>query len=344
MQKIAIWGSLNFGNFGDDVMNVIFGVHLRDMGYTPILYRLDEDLSNEFGLESVNTIDDLLKNAQFCFIGGGSWLESRHLGDAYVRDFIELIEGIKKYNTSLYSISIGGDIKSTYERLSEDRKELFSMDLFKGGTVRLPYNKKIFEELQKNVFYYPDIVMASSDYFIRDKTGRSDKKFRIGISVSDKFNSEQLAKKINKGWLKYRNIELVFFNTHLPRYNKTYEYQPAKETNRVRKVQYTGLTDFYTELSRLDLMVCSKLHPGVAALSCGVPYIWIGDLGKTRSFMESVNLGKYIMPFDQVTDLILTKEIINFVKGYDFSKFKAQRKEAKGHLAFLSELTKTYEA
>ena len=74
--KIAIWGSYNHGNYGDDIMAIQFAKALMDEGFEPWVYRLDKDLADRFQIHSTSSLDELLDESPICLIGGGAMLES----------------------------------------------------------------------------------------------------------------------------------------------------------------------------------------------------------------------------------------------------------------------------
>jgi len=338
--KVAIWGSLNYGNFGDDVMNVIFALEVKKMGAIPCLYRLDADLARQYGLDSVDNLDDLLKDASFSFIGGGSWLESRKLGDSYEEDFHEFLRKLHEYNMPFYAISIGGDSIVDRSKLSDDRIKLFSDPLFQGGTVRLEESMELMRQLGKRVELHPDIVIDSAKYFVPTPAVRreADRKFRIGITWTGR---DRYLSRLIRGleWLPplYRNYEIFFLNTHLPRYGLKYEYQYDGASKNIHNKQYETLEDFYGFVQSLDCMISSKLHPGVAALSCGTPFIWMKGSDKTRSFLKTVGLDQYEYSKKEVMWLILAKSIIPLVRNYSLAEFERQKPVTAGHLNYLEQ-------
>lgn len=339
--KVAIWGSLNYGNFGDDVMNVIFGRHLKSLGCEVRLYRLSERYAQSYSLISSSTLDDLLENVDFCLIGGGSWLESRELGRSYEEDFVELKNKLEEYDVPLYIASIGGDHSSSFANLSLDRRELFGSSMFKGGTVRLASDLKVFEGQGVSVFHFPDIVLQSAQHFLHDarKRGDNNQKFRIAISVGDGSHLRSLIKRIRLFPFLYRKYEIYFLRTHLPEYNLSYEYQHIGGPANLLNYQYTDLESFHKFIQSVDVMICSKLHPGVAALSCGTPFLWVGGYQKTRAFMDSVALSKYEVRLEDVLRSIKARRIEELVKAYPFAELQRQKVKSMGHLDYLTKLT-----
>ena len=40
MNKVAVWGPNRYCNFGDDLQSVVFALHLKSLGYEPVLFWL----------------------------------------------------------------------------------------------------------------------------------------------------------------------------------------------------------------------------------------------------------------------------------------------------------------
>ncbi|MFT5914978.1 MAG: hypothetical protein ACJAWV_002247 [Flammeovirgaceae bacterium] len=338
--KIAIWGSLNYGNFGDDVMNVIFALEVQKMGATPYLYRLDKGLAKQYGLHTVDNLDDLLKDASFSFIGGGSWLESRKLGDAYEKDFDDYLDKLEHYKVPFYAISIGGDSVVDKNLLTEDRIRLFSSPLFKGGTVRLREAVELLGQFDKKVELFPDIVLRSSEYFLSQNSTPSNtgNKFRIGISWSASKHVRKLMHIIKFTPLIYDKYEIFFLNTHLPKYNMQYEESFNIKSEKINNFQYENLEGFYDFIKSLDCVISSKLHPGVAGLSCKVPFFWIPGYDKTRSFLKSVDLAEYEFTEWEIIKLLLSKNIVGLAQSYDFKELENLQTESVGHINYIQDI------
>ncbi len=342
MKKIAIWGSLNYGNFGDDVMNVIFALHLKKIGCEPYVYRLNKELASYYDIKTTESLDELLENSLFSFIGGGSWLESRKLGDTYEQDFYDYHTKLKEHNIPFYVISIGGDRNNDFTQLTQDRVELFNSPLFQGGTVRLKGDLKTLSSLNKNISHYPDIVLLASEFFLKKKVKKS-RKTKVAVTCSDKKLLDKFTKKINRYSFLFKNIEIIFMRTHLPEHKLDYEFFCAKETSITKNYHYTNLDHFFSFLSSIDLIITAKLHPGVSALSCGTPFFWIPGYDKTRAFLNSVDQSDSEYDPNKIFRPLSFLKTIKKIKNTNFIEIEKQKKEARGHLKYLTNLVNKHD-
>lgn len=58
-KTVAIWSSLKFTNYGDDLQALAYAKHIRSLGYNVRIFQLDKGLAKMNGFESVDTIDEL---------------------------------------------------------------------------------------------------------------------------------------------------------------------------------------------------------------------------------------------------------------------------------------------
>jgi len=342
--KIAIWGSLNHGNLGDDIMNIIIALHLKKNNCNPYLYRLNKKLASKYNLISVDSVDELIKDAVFTIIGGGSWLESRNLGTDFEKDFVEFIEYTNKYQVPFYFISIGGDTNNDFSLLSPERQLLLQNRFFKGGTVRLKSNLNIFKNINDNVKYFPDIVLLTRDYFNINISNKDNEIINIGISTYFKSFKHDVYTYLFEFYTRVfnKNINIYYLNTHHSDYGYSYEYRPPFNGSHIKVYKYTDLEDFIQFTNGLSLMASHKLHPGVLALSCDVPFIWIKGNDKVRAFLQEMRLSNYEMHIGLILKNILFGKIKQICNYYDFTTVTNAKKQAMGHLLFIDDLVKQY--
>ncbi len=74
MKTVAIWAPLRYANYGDDLQALSFGQMIKKMGYNVKLYQLEESLAKAYGMQSVNTIEELCEGVSLCIIAGGALL------------------------------------------------------------------------------------------------------------------------------------------------------------------------------------------------------------------------------------------------------------------------------
>ena len=115
LKQVAVWGPNRWCNFGDDLQSIVFALHIRSLGYEPIVFQLDESVAEEYDLTVADTVDELLSEVKLCIIAGGALLTPLHPLKQllkkdfrmYEKDFGELHRGAKKYGTKFCAISMG---------------------------------------------------------------------------------------------------------------------------------------------------------------------------------------------------------------------------------------------
>jgi polysaccharide pyruvyl transferase WcaK-like protein len=142
----------------------------------------------------------------------------------------------------------------------------------------------------------------------------------------------------------YSDYELVFLSTHLPNYHFDYEYQYKGSAPNISNEHYIDLDGFHNFISSLDCIISSKLHPGIAALSCGIPFLWIPGYDKTREFLKSVGLSQFEFTRSKLISMLITKQIKRAVRNYPFDEINRQKAESGGHIKYLKELIESYSA
>ena len=183
--RIGLTGFYGHGNFGDDMMAVLFGLALREAGMPFCVYRLCRPYAERYGFEVVTSPAELLESADVLVWGGGGLLVSwpdlmyRVLFRGAARDFTKIVKGALDRGIDLLACSVGGD-GSCPSTLTPNFKELF-VRASKFITVRNPEDLQILRRTGTPGAYYPDIMWLACDRF--PATGRRRKGFRIGIDL-----------------------------------------------------------------------------------------------------------------------------------------------------------------
>lgn len=340
--KVAIWGSYNHGNYGDDVMAVMFAKSLQQQGVQPCVYRIDKAIAQEHGFQTVNSLDELLQNTSFSIIGGGSWLEKRAFGGDYEDEFAAFHQALKRHNCPCYGMSIGGDFSMNMEDMQEkERLRMLQSPFFCGASVRLKTDAEMLQKANKIVNYAPDIVLATSSFFPVKTEQETPKRVRIALNLHT--SHRRVYNTINRIISRfYHNYEFYYVQTHLPNFENKYEYQVEKETKNLKNFRYQDINSFTQFVSSVDLMITFKLHPGVTALSYGVPFYLLGGYDKTLAFLKSVDATDASQTETGILKKLFFQSIPSIKKQYNFQSVLKQQKACQGHIEFLNQLVNKY--
>lgn len=333
--KIAIWSPLRYANYGDDLQAIVFALYIQSIGFQVKLYQLEKSLSDEFKLESSDTLDELCKDVKLCIIAGGALLTpfsviKRYLNRSafeYEMDFKELNKAMRKYNTKFCAISIGGDgkLRKPTKYYSKHRINFFSSRNFLNGTVRLKGDANQMRKFNKNFVYYPDCLLQTPKFLKLNDSRKSNNKIKIGLNLKKgKYLSKSLLNDIFQYARNNNDIEFYFTTTHMEYTGINYEYIPQKETDNIKICKYKSPTQLLEFISSIDLFITSKLHLGITGLTVGTPFISYRGPGKAQSFLKAIK-GEWAIADNNITFAELSQNYFSKTKEelfqmYDYNK------------------------
>ena len=334
--KVAIWGSYNYGNYGDDIMAIQFAHHLKSLGADPYVFQLNQSLAKLYSINVANSWDELFKDAKFCLIGGGGVLVDG-VTPKVDQEFELLALTSEKYNCPVFPISIGGEGKGSEAVLSPKRLAFFKSNFCQESTVRLKEDLDLFEKLGKSSVYYPDVLLTVSDFWKIPPKFRTDEKLHVGINLPNSFQGQLLFMQLRMINSFQDNIVFHFISTYLPDSSITWEFLPKSESALSKKHIYTDPYLTLEFLSSLDLLISYKLHLGLTALALGVPFYSVGGPGKAQGFLKSINASSAIFPANfkrwKLGSYLSNPDNIRAArKHFDFSLIEQLKKVSWGHM------------
>jgi polysaccharide pyruvyl transferase WcaK-like protein len=335
--KIGIWGLYDKGNFGDDLMALLFASFLMKKNHDVLVYRASEFLNKEIGGRSVQDIERFTSECDVIIIGGGGMLVNNPWYKIFLKktdfnfeySFYKLLKSLKKYNKKIIPLSIGGGnanfINNPYKR------KIFT-DLYSfNGTVRL--KSDLLSLNSTNFTYIPDVVLSSSDLIISKKCNSSKKV--ILLNLKTKNASELLDQLLVYGY--FEKYDIYSFGSHAISHSKYSGYEYVLKN---RHLQFNTIHEAINIISNADVIISSKLHVGVAGLSYNVPFISYKGPEKAKLFLKEINMNKFICEDSgQVIDLLKSITDIPDLE-FDINNF---RKESYRHFESLEETLKTLE-
>ena len=350
--KVAIWGSYNYGNYGDDVMALMFAQHLQKLGVTPYVYRLNTKLAQQYNVKTVNSLEELIKGAKFCVLGGGTVLLeplSGSIGSAMNEDTKQLLEVIQKAECPLFSISIGSDGTTIANRkLTRYQWKLLESKNFQGGTVRLKQDAELFQQLGKKVSLFPDVVLSLNQFWKTESKLATTEKLKVGFCIPDTPGTRKFADLLSIFAYLRRHAVFYFINTHLPEYNIKSGLLPSTNKPFIQHHYYEDPATMIKFLSSLDLLISNKLHPGITALGLGIPIYNLDKRAKTTSVLNSIDLNfvtyslgkRFLVQLSR--KLLSRKGILDTQNKFNFKSIEKYKEESKGHLDYLTELVERF--
>jgi len=360
MKKVAIWSSLKFTNYGDDLQALAYAIFLRNEGYDVKLFQLDKSLAEIYDVETVQTVDELCEDVSLCIIAGGGLLSPfdpirRRLNSAYAEwelMFKELYRATVQYGTKFCAISMGGDGKmhNAYFYYGKWRRKFFSSPNFLNGAVRLEGDvaqmKKYYD---KDFKYFPDMLFKSIDFFKPQLLPPSDK-IRVGLNFKTSRHWHYLDKKLVEDILHYANtyddIEFHFTTTHMDYVGLNYQYYPSQETNTLKIDKYKSPCQLLGVLSSCDVFITSMLHLGLTGLCNGTPFLSYRGPGKAKSFLHSIDGDWAILDdhisFEDLRTNFLIKKKEDLYSRFNIEKLRQMRKDSEQNYQFCKHICEEY--
>ena len=349
--RVAVFGSYNYGNYGDDLMGIMFAHKLKQMGVEPIVYRLDPAFAKTYGVQTTQSLDELLSNSRFCIVGGGGLLIGKTRLSAIDReieeDFAAFAIATQKHNCPLYPISVGGDGRGAKTPFPEGRHLLFSGPTCQLATVRNKSDIDLMNHLGKDAVYHPDVLWSAPDYWNLKKSEKNSETVKIGINLADTRKHRALISALRLfAQLNRQKIEIHLIRSHLAAYSVNYEMLPDSGQPYLKAYTYQDPVEMLAFLGSLDVLVSQKLHLGLSALAMGVPFVSYSGQGKTHTLLRSIGAKKAIVPTDKVSTLKLAFSLASqknhFSDLYDFDLFKTLAKDSQQHLLHLESLVERH--
>ncbi|MEZ9239160.1 hypothetical protein AB4116_06205 [Vibrio splendidus] len=279
--NVFVWGCYNQGNFGDDLMGIMFSKLFQNQDCKVQCYRLSEALSIKYDIKTTNSVKEALDWCDIIVIGGGAFFKQEHETHPMINsDIKELSVELKKHNKKLYCISVGSDNVASSEQLFSPRREIMESSNFSGGSVRIKDDLKKFDF--KDVIFLEDIILT---------TPLMLEHLDLGIEhASNMLDNRSVLNFSKKNFLKsLLNIKLW------PLLAKSIYFKSHDSDSGIKSEAHIPFVQFFEnkdpilssfELSKAKSVTSTKLHVGVAACSFGVGFKSVYGNDKTKVFLE----------------------------------------------------------
>lgn len=347
---IAIWAPLRYSNYGDDLQAIVFAHFIKSLGFSVIVFQMEQELADYYGLKVAHNVNELCANSKLCIIAGGALLTPFLLPQRivskpayeYENDFKDLHNAGKKFGTKFCAISMGGDGKSRnpYLYYSLSRIEFFKSPWFIDGTVRLEGDIQQMKKFGKSFKYYPDCLLQTPRWLKMSSNSSpgSNKCLKVALN----FKKRHLPKKLLDDILQYaqthNDIEFYFVTTHLEKSGIKYEFIPENESKNVKIIKYSTPTQLLEFIKGVDVLVTSKLHLGITGLTVNTPFLIYQGPGKAKSFAKTIG-GEWSVLDDAITfdDLLKNYLLVgkkNLMDRYNTAELKKIIDESKFQFEF----------
>ncbi|NEP11907.1 MAG: hypothetical protein F6K14_17190 [Symploca sp. SIO2C1] len=294
MTTVGLFGYYQFGNFGDDLMAVMFAHHLQSMDVKTIIYGSAQVFTEQFGFQTVETVNELCEKSDLLVVGGGGILVKHAIPRAKFRrfdsDLATLLEQCRISRKPLAAISIGGGGLPLSAIESTVGRELLQTATF--VTLRNQQEAGLLTDANCKGETHHDVVWSTPRMFTGNRP--TNKRRRIGVNI---YLSKSESKAIPSilDLLSYlpmlrRDCDVVYFDIHEETSALFRVLRPSWLVSGGEFRRFGKLKANLEFLRSLDLLVTSRLHVGVTALSYGIPVVSVASEPKVKLFFEGTGL------------------------------------------------------
>lgn len=330
-RSVGVFGAYHYGNYGDDLMGVIFASEIAALGYGVSVYGLQDNLVDSQSYSVTNDLQQFLDNNDIFVIGGGGMFLSgvaESSSSVFERNLISLLDHCRDAGKKLACFSVGGDAVDGAFQISEGRERLLSEAAF--ISFRNINDQTYIAQRNKPSEIADDIVWLVSDLFGVAPSNEGSRNIGIDIALGDRYS------RINQR-LK-AEVMAVYASASLRQFKLRHSSFLGPQKNK-SVVSYNSISGCLNELGSQKLVVASRLHFGMSAWSIGVPALLINPLPKAHIAWSEAGLSEYIYHsrVDMARDVrkILDRE---FELPESVQESIARKKSgAKRHLQYLAE-------
>jgi polysaccharide pyruvyl transferase WcaK-like protein len=294
--RVGLFGYYGYGNFGDDLMAVVFGLFLAERNTRISVYRLCRPYAEKYGLPVSYSIEDFMEDKDFIIYGGGGALlrpssPRRVSKSPFKNELSHLLRVCSERKIPIYAISVGGDGNSVKPLPPLKRSFIESCAYM---TVRNPQDLSLLEQAGKHGDCFPDILWQTPQFFPMQR--RKNRRPKIGIDIYgwDLARSRAYYLPLLMFLICQirRDMDFVFLDTVNRSHAGLHVLGRIGAGFNTKRYKFHDPASDMELLTSLDLIISTKLHAGLVCLSYGIPFISLFGREKTALFMKNTHLSE----------------------------------------------------
>ncbi|MDB4372290.1 polysaccharide pyruvyl transferase family protein, partial [Mariniblastus sp.] len=290
--RVGIFGYYSYSNLGDNMMAHMIYRHVVSKGHPTVLFSRDQSFHKKYGYKVEACPSELARNVDVIIFGGGGLLIPRKNlsgeGMYFNEDLKAVLSIANEREIPLFGVSLGGAGVNFDEITPPTRQTLLKSLNY--VTLRNKQDHHLLDQTKTPGECLGDIVWATSKLFSKPKLSsetppsQDSDRIRIGINMyltrSRRYRALQ---KLLELAIAYRkNWEFIFYELH-PQTGKEFRaLNLSKSRKNCRSCVLTDPEQATEEMKALDLIITTRLHIGVVAMSTGTPSIAYAAQPKTR--------------------------------------------------------------
>ena len=332
--KVAVFGWYMHGNFGDEVMAIIFSRTIKAAGFHPVVYGLPRHLAESEGIEGADTIASLLDGASACVLGGGGLLVSAEDPPsaallAFDEDLRLLANICRSRSIPVWGASIGGTGAGRAGKLYPGLATLLSSGAISGATLRLKRDKPLLEAFGVASEHFPDVVFLAPEFWPA-RQGHATSRLVITHHLAKQPAGQALVRAFNLCGPALLGLAPKHVVT---RHGSTYGGSwPSHDA----RVPYTDMQSMADLVSGAKAIISSRLHLGIFGMAYGALFFSYGGKAKTTAQLEELGLGSQVLSIRDLPIFLMRLRSGYAAEQATLSRMiPTLREAARGHLTAL---------
>jgi polysaccharide pyruvyl transferase WcaK-like protein len=294
--RIGIFGFYSYQNFGDNLMAVMICRHLQSLGARPVVFSRDPQFAQTHGVPVEADLDALVAQSDLMVLGGGGQLipRPRMRGNfaQFSADMRRLVDLCQEHAVALYGISIECGAKALDQIVPAERRDLLHALAY--STLRNPHDAGLFQQAGIPCDVVPDLVWTTPRFF--PKPARKGNRKTVGLNLYlHKTRRSTLLKWLLRLITILRpDLDFVFIDvTPKPGGGFRALDLSAGQAN-CSRAMLMDLARAMDVICECDLIISTRLHLEVVAMSHGVPSVAYDPQPKTRQLYEHIGLANMV--------------------------------------------------
>ncbi len=341
--KAALFGWYGYGNFGDDLMAVIFGLFLWKHKVEFSVYKLCRPIAEQFKFTVVDSVEDLIDGKDIVILGGGGIFQVRKKIQPrmlkFAQELSDLIALTQQKNIPIYGFSLGGN--GVYCKPLEPPGRQALLEQAKYISVRNPEDMDFIRYSGCQGAFYPDVLWQTPLFF--PVTQKKNARLKIGINIF-------LGQKMPSYFPKVldiitrirRDLDFVFIDSYNQSKTRNQALKATNGAEHIGNYTFYNLTKDIELISSLDLVISSRLHLGLVGMSYGVPFLSLFGGRKTKLMLHSIGLGSMYLGQYHVFNFFLLmlskKKLFQLVQNFKVPDENTLKNTSLGHMQKLNEV------
>lgn len=348
VKRVALAGYYGRGNFGDDLMAVMFGRTLQQYGVDLRVYKLCEAYAGRFDFDVAQTPETLLDGADLLVWGGGGMLVPwrspvyRKLHPKATLGNMPVLLEAERRRVRMVALSVGGSGDPAPPDLGERRARLLSMA--SRLTVRNEEDLVIPQRAGVRCDWFPDIVWHTGTMFPATKSSGGGR-LRIGIDVYPsnllRQHGEYFVALLQLAVMRRPDVDFVLIDSANRTRSPYRGIGLAVRGRNVTRYQFEHLEADLEMLAGLDGLVSTRLHVPIACLQYGVPVASLLGEGKTQMLFDSLGFSEHFYRHSRMGEwakvMLAGQGWERWIESYRFPPVDELRQGCVGHLRVLAE-------